>query len=100
MLRKKFFQSSLFSSTFLPDGSISSILQFLGNFLHSFLDEDGPASPICYATAFSHVELDLPIDWLPIIVVFEVQAHAVTRIMRILNFFALFLDLHVVLSPI
>ena len=29
-----------------------------------------------------------PIDWLSTNVVFEIQAHAVTRIMRILNFFA------------
>ena len=35
------------------------------------------------------VELDLSVHWLSIIVVFEIQALAVTRIMRILNFFAL-----------
>ena len=42
---------------FLPDSSMFSILQFLGTFLHSFLDEDGPSSPICYTNVFSHVEL-------------------------------------------
>ena len=44
---------------------------------------------------YSRVELELPIDWLPRIVIFEVQAHAVTRIMCILNFFVQILDLHV-----
>ena len=72
---------------FHPDSSVCSILQFLDNFLHSILDEDGPSSPICYTNVFSHAELALPIDWLPIIVIFEVQAHAVTLIIRILNFF-------------
>ena len=47
----------------------------------------GSSSPIHYTSVFSDVELDLPIDWLPIIVVFEIQAHAVTRKLRILNFF-------------
>ena len=36
----------------------------------------------------SLVELDLPIDWLSIIVVFEIQAIVVARIMSVLNFFA------------
>ena len=57
MLHKKFFQSSLFFSNFLPDSSIFSTLQFLGNFVHSILDEDGPSSPICNTNVFSHVEL-------------------------------------------
>ena len=35
----------------------------------------------------SHVELDLPIDWLSMIVVFAILAHVVARIVRILNFF-------------
>ena len=87
MLRRKFFQSSLFFSIFFLKAASFSILQFLGNFSHSFLDENGPSSPIRYTNVFSHVELDLHMDWLPIIVIFEVQAHAVIRIMRILNFF-------------
>ena len=36
----------------------------------------------------SLVELDMPIDWLSIIVVFEIQAIVVARIMSVLNFFA------------
>ena len=44
--------------------------------------------PICYTNVFSLVELGLPIDWLSIIVFFEIQALFVTRIMRVLNFFA------------
>ena len=87
MLRRKFFQSSLFFSIFFLKAASFSILQFLGNFSHSFLDENGPSSPIRYTNVFSHVELDLHMDWLPIIVIFEVQVHAVIRIMRILNFF-------------
>ena len=35
-------------SNFLPHSSAFSILQFLGNLLHSILDEDVPSSPICY----------------------------------------------------
>ena len=35
---------------------------------------------------FSHVELDLPIDWPLIIVVSEIQADVVTQLIRILNF--------------
>ena len=34
------------------DSSICSILQFLGNFLHSILDEDGPSSPSRYTDVF------------------------------------------------
>ena len=67
--------------------SVSSLLQFLGNFLHSILDEDSSSSPIRYTGVFSHVELDLSIDWPLIIVVSEIQAHVVTQVMRILNFF-------------
>ena len=36
---------------------------------------------------FSHAELDLSIEYLPIIVAFEIQALVATRIMSILNFF-------------
>ena len=71
------------------DSSVSSILQFLGNFLRSILDEDGSSSPIRYTNVFSHVELDLPIDCLPIIAVFEIQTHVVNQIIRLLKFFAL-----------
>ena len=70
MLRKKFFPSSFFFSNFLPHCSVSSIHQFLGNFLHSTLDEDVPSSPICYTNILSR--------W----------PCAVTWIIRILNFFA------------
>ena len=44
---------------FLPDSTVFSILQFLGNFLHSFLDEDDPSPPIRTANVFSLVELTL-----------------------------------------
>ena len=74
---------------------VFSILQFLGNFLRSIPGEDGSSSPIHYTSAVSDAGLDLPIDWISIIVVFEIQAHAVTRIMRLLNFFAQILGLHV-----
>ena len=39
MLRRKFFQSSLFFSIFFLKAASFSILQFLGNFSHSFLDK-------------------------------------------------------------
>ena len=50
--------------------SVFSILQFLGNFLQSIPGEDGSSSPSHYTHVFSHAELDLLIDWLPIVVVF------------------------------
>ena len=54
MLRRKFFQSSLFFCSFpLIDCSIFSILQFLGNLLQSILDEDGIPSPIRYEKRLS-----------------------------------------------
>ena len=56
--------------------------------MRSIPGEDGSSSSIRYTNVFSHVELDLAMDWLPTAVIFEIQAHAVTRIMRILNFFA------------
>ena len=71
----------LYSSVFL-------IFQFLGNFLRSILGEDGSSSPIHYTSVFSHAELNLPIDCLPIIVVFEIQTPVATQSMHILNFFA------------
>ena len=51
--------------------------------------EDGSSAPIHYTSVFSHAELDLPIDWLPVIVVFEIQALVATQLMHILIFFAL-----------
>ena len=74
---------------FLLDSSVFSNFQFLGNFLHSFLYEDGSSSPIHFTSVFSHAELDLPIDWLPVIVVFEIQALVASPSTHILNFFAL-----------
>ena len=53
MLRRIFIQLSVELLHFLPYNSVFSILQFLGNFLHSTLDEDGPSSsPICYTNVF------------------------------------------------
>ena len=72
-----------------PDSSVFSIFQFLGNFLRSTPGVDGSSSPIHYTSVFSHPELDLPIDWLPVIVVFEIQALVATQSTHILNFFAL-----------
>ena len=40
-------------SNFLPHSSVFSNFQFLGNFLHSFLDEDGPTSSSRYANILS-----------------------------------------------
>ena len=56
MLRENFFLSSLLFFFFLKipsDSSIFWILQFLGNFMHSYLDEGGPSSPIFYTNVFS-----------------------------------------------
>ena len=63
----------------------NTVVEFLDP--KSFLYQDGPSSPIRYTNVFSHAELDLHIEWLPTSVILEVQAHAVTRTMRILNFF-------------
>ena len=73
---------------FLLGHSVSSILQFLGNFLRSIPGEDDSSSPIHFTSVFSHGELDLPIDWPPMIGVFEIQALAVTQLIHIMNFFA------------
>ena len=67
--------------------NVFSNLQFLGNFLRSIPGNDGSPSPTRYTNVFSHVELDLSIDSLPIIVVFEIQALVATQSMQILNFF-------------
>ena len=50
--------------------------------------EDDSSSPIHYTLVLSHAELDLPIDWLQAIVVFEIQAFVANQSMHILNFFA------------
>ena len=100
MLRRNIFQSSLFNSIFLLlECSYFSILQILGNFLRSVLGEDDSSSSIRYTKIFFHVELDLSIEYLPPNVVFENQAHAVTRTIRILNFFISKFG-HVVLSRV
>ena len=73
MLCRKLFQSSFFFfCNFLRDISILSIFQLLGIFLHIFLDEDGPSSPILYAKFLSLAELGLSIEYLPRTVVFEI----------------------------
>ena len=51
--------------------------------------ENDSSSPMYCTNAFSHAELDLPIDWLPVVVVLEIQALVATQSMQILNFFAL-----------
>ena len=67
-------------------GSVFSILQFLGNFLRSFLHEKSSSIRIGHTNLFSPVEPDLPTDWLDATVIFEIQAHAVTQLMHVLNF--------------
>ena len=89
MMRSKFFQLSFVLLRFSPDSSVSSILQFLGSVLRSILDEDDFSFPSRCTSVSSHVELDLPIDWPSVIVVFEIQARVMTQIVRILNFFVL-----------
>ena len=74
---------------FRLESSVFSILQRLGNFLRCIPGEDGSSSPIHYTSVFSDVELDLPIDWFPIIVVFEIQTLVATQSTHTLNFFAL-----------
>ena len=53
MLRRKFIKSSLRFCNFLLTAASFKILQFLGDFLHSFLDEDDPSSPIRCTYVFS-----------------------------------------------
>ena len=88
MLRRKFFQSSFFS-IFLLIAASFQFFNFSATSCIAFLTKMVPSSPIRYTRVFSHAELDLPTEWLSIIVVFEIQALVVTQIMRILNFFAL-----------
>ena len=89
MLHRIFVQFFVELLHFLLCSSVFFNLQFLGNFLRSIPGEDGSSSPIRYTSVFSHAELDLPIDWLPVVVVFEIQALVATQSMHILNFFAL-----------
>ena len=89
MLHRIVIQLLLSHSIFHLKSSVFSILQFLGNFLRSFPGEEGSSSPIQYTNVFSHAELDLPIDWFPVIVVFEIQALVATQSTHIVNFFAL-----------
>ena len=65
----------------------ASFLQILDNFLRSIPGEDDSSSSIRHTNILFHVELHLSIEYLPTIVVLEIPAHAVTRIIRVLNFF-------------
>ena len=64
----------------------ASFLQILDNFLRSIPGEDDSSSSIRHTNILFHVELHLSIEYLPTIVVLEIPAHAVTRIIRVLNF--------------
>ena len=88
MLRGIFTHLLFSCSMFFFAAASFSILQILGNFLRSIPGEDSSSSPIHYTNVFSHAELDLPFDWLPVIVVFEIQALVATQPVHILNFFA------------
>ena len=57
--------------------------------MRSIPSEDGSSSPIHHTSVFSHAELDLPIDWLTVVVVFEIQALVAIQSTHVLNFFAL-----------
>ena len=61
--------------------------QFFKFFLRSNPGEDDSSSSIRYTNIFFHVELNLSIECLPLIVVFEILAHGVNQKLRILNFF-------------
>ena len=82
------------------DSSVSSILQLPGNLLRIIPDEDDFSPPTRCTTVFSHVALDLPIDWSSITVVSEIQALLVTQIIHIVNFSSDVMDLHVVLGRV
>ena len=70
MLRRKFLQSSLFSSISLSIAASFSILQILGNFLRSHPGEDDSSSPTTYySNVLSHTELGLHMNYLPTTVV-------------------------------
>ena len=79
--------TSVFLLRFSPDNSVSSILEFLGNFLRNLPGEDDFSSPIRCTNVLSHVERGLPNDSPSLIVVSETQALFVTQVMHILNFF-------------
>ena len=58
--------------------SVFSFFLIIDNFLRTIPDEDDSSSSIRYTSVFSHAELDLSIEYLPIIVVFEIQALVAT----------------------
>ena len=64
------------------------------------LGDDDSSSPVRYTDVFSHVELNLTVDWLSIIVVFEFQAHVATLLMHVLNLSFCILDFQLVLSRV
>ena len=66
-------------SIFFFIAASSQFFNFL-EFLRSIPGDDGSSSPIHYTNVLFHAELDLPIDWLPVIVVFEIQALLATQI--------------------
>ena len=72
---------------FLTESNVFSILQFLGNFSRSSLVADDSFAPTRHTHLFFLVEPDLPIDLLDATVIFGIQAHVVTQLMHILNFF-------------
>ena len=88
MLHRMFINLLLSYSIFLLDSSVFSILQFLGNFLRGIPGEDDSSFPTHCTSVLCHAELELPIDWLPAIVVLEIRALVATQLMHILNFFA------------
>ena len=89
MLHRKFTHLSLSYFIFFFAAASSQFFNFLATFLRSIPGEDGSSSPIHYTSVFSHAELDLSIDWLPVILVIELQALVSAQSMHILNFFAL-----------
>ena len=85
MLHRIFIHLSLSYSIFFFVAASSQVSNFLATSCVAFL-----VKTVLHlqSSVFSHAELDRPIDWLPVTVVFEIEAHAVTRMMRILSFFA------------
>ena len=89
----------------IPDHAAQDIISIFVVFVISFLAEEYShffnfSATSCMAflmtmvlhpqfatQMYSLAELDLSFEYLPRTVVFEIQAHAATRIMRILNFF-------------
>ena len=62
-------------------------LSFLATSCVAFLVKTVLHLQFATQNVFSLAELDLPIDWLPIVVVFEIQALVATQSMCILKFF-------------